>query len=64
MEYDSNTTYGIFAIVVALSIAAMLATELMPSRVIFMMVTPSMVVFGGLCLFLGIKHGEYRSRTA
>jgi hypothetical protein len=31
---------------------------------ILMMVAPSMLVFGAVCLALGIKHGEYRARSA
>jgi uncharacterized membrane protein YecN with MAPEG domain len=62
MEFNQVTTYGIFAAVVVAAVAALLVTEMMPPQIIFMMVAPSILVFGGLCLFLGIKHGEYRGR--
>jgi len=64
MEFDQVTTYGVFAAVVVASVVALLVTEMMPARIVFMMVAPSILVFGGLCLFLGVKHGEYRARSA
>ncbi|NHN42611.1 hypothetical protein G9C85_13370 [Halorubellus sp. JP-L1] len=64
MEFDQTTTYGVFVAVVVASVAALLVTDTMPTRIVLMMVAPSVLVFGALCLFLGIKHGEYRARGA
>jgi hypothetical protein len=33
----------------------------MATGTVLMMVLPSVLVFGGVCLFLGMKHGEYRA---
>jgi len=64
MEFDQTTTYGIFGAVVVAAVAALLVTDMMPQRVVLMMVTPTILAFGALCLFLGVKHGEYRARGA
>jgi uncharacterized membrane protein YecN with MAPEG domain len=62
MEFNQLTTYGTFGAIVVAAVAALLVTEMMPPNIIFMMVAPSILVFGGICLFLGVKHGEYRTR--
>jgi len=64
MEFDQTTTYGIFGAVIVLAVAGLLGSGVMPTRTVLMMVTPSILVFGVLCLFLGVKHGEYRARGA
>jgi hypothetical protein len=61
MEFNQLTTYGTFGVIVVAAVAALLVTEMMPQNIILMMVAPSILVFGGICLFLGVKHGEYRA---
>jgi hypothetical protein len=63
MEFDNTVTYGIFLVVVVASIAALYVSDMMGDQTVLTMVAPSIVVFGALCLGLGIKHGEYRART-
>ena len=61
MEFDRTTTIGLFVAVIALGAIALIVTPMQTSTVL-MMVAPSVLVFGGICLFLGVKHGEYRAR--
>lgn len=62
MEFTQGTTIGIFLLVVVVGVGGLLAAGVMAASTVLMMVAPSVLVFGGLCLFLGIKHGEYRAR--
>jgi hypothetical protein len=62
MEFDLAKTVLVFAALVAVGTAALVGAPIpMTSSTILMMVTPSMIVFGAICLLLGIKHGEYRT---
>lgn len=60
MEFDRKTTWGIFLAILVLATIGMTFTP-MATNTIFMMVVPSMVVFGIVVLWLGIQHGEYLS---
>ncbi|WP_318570387.1 DUF7333 family protein [Salinigranum marinum] len=62
MEFDLAKTVLVFAALVAVGTAALVGAPIpMTSSTILMMVTPSMIVFGAICLALGVKHGEYRT---
>lgn len=63
MEYDSLTTGAIFVAIVVIGVVGTIQTP-MTTQSVLMMVLPSMVVFGAIMLFLGVKHGEYRSKQA
>jgi hypothetical protein len=60
MEFDQTTTAAAFLGLVVLGSLALLASPMQAST-IAMMVVPSMLVFGGICLFIGVKHGEHRA---
>ena len=62
MEFNAAVTYGALVGLVVLGTAALVVAEVMATSTVLMMVTPAMLVFGTVCLFLGIKHGEYRAR--
>jgi len=62
MEFDTTTTAGAFVAVVVLAAVGMTFTPMQTSTV-FMMVVPSVVVFGLLMIALGVKHGEYRASS-
>jgi hypothetical protein len=65
MEFDLTVTAGIFAVIIAVGIGGLVAAPIpMDTSTILMMVLPSTVVFGVICLAIGVKHGEYRSRGA
>lgn len=60
MEFDAKTTGLLFVAVVVLATVAMTVTP-MSSRTIYMMVVPSMVVYGLLMLWLGMRFGQHRA---
>jgi hypothetical protein len=61
MDFTLPATAGVLIALVAAGTAALVASGVMPSNVVLMMVTPSMLVFGAVCAVLGVKHGEYRA---
>lgn len=64
MEFDLTVTAGALVGLVAIGTAALIVAGVMATSTVLMMVTPAMLVFGVVCLALGIKHGEYRARGA
>lgn len=61
VEFDLTTTAGVFLAIVIVAVGGLLAFDVMPTRIVLMMVLPSVLVFGLVCLFLGTKYGEYRT---
>ena len=62
MEFNETTTGGLFiGLVVVALLALILAPIPMGTSTILMMVGPSMLVFGAICLALGVKLGENRA---
>jgi len=61
MEYSLQGSLGALLAVIAVGLAGLLAGDVMPVRVVLMMVAPSMVVFGLLAFGLGVRHGEHRA---
>ena len=64
MEFDRTTTAVAFLGFVALGVGALVGSPLpMATSTILMMVAPSMLLFGAICLGIGVKHGEHRTRA-
>lgn len=61
MEFDLPTTAATFIALIALGTVGMIASGMMATETVLMMVVPAMVIFGGIMLLIGIKHGQYRS---
>jgi hypothetical protein len=61
MDFTLPATAGFLIALVAAGTAALVASGVMSSNVVLMMVTPSMLVFGAVCAVIGVKHGEYRA---
>jgi hypothetical protein len=61
MEFDLTWTAALFVALVAVGTAALAAMGVMATSTVLMMVTPAMLVFGAICLGIGVKHGEYRA---
>jgi hypothetical protein len=62
MEFDLAKTVALFAVLIAVGVGALIGAPIpMATSTILMMVLPSTVVFGGICLLIGVKHGEYRA---
>ncbi|WP_410765292.1 hypothetical protein [Haloferax sp. DFSO60] len=61
MEFDLTRTVALLVALVLLGTLALIGMGFMATATVLMMVTPAMLVFGAICLALGIKHGEYRA---
>ncbi|AQL41817.1 hypothetical protein BV210_03395 [Halorientalis sp. IM1011] len=61
MEFDLPKTLALFAALIVVGVGALLVAPMMGTTTVLTMVLPSMAIFGGICLFLGVKHGEYRA---
>jgi hypothetical protein len=62
MEFDPTTTAAAFVVLIAVGTGVLLAMPIgMATSTVLMMVLPSMVVFGLICLLLGVRYGEYRA---
>lgn len=61
MEFNRTTTLGIFAALIVIGVGALLLSGVMAASTILMMVLPAMVVFGLVCLAIGVQYGEYRT---
>ncbi|MFA1611301.1 DUF7333 family protein [Halobellus rubicundus] len=63
MDFTLGTTVGALVALVAVGTAVLVASGVMATSTVLMMVTPSMLVFGVICVAIGVKHGEYRAGT-
>lgn len=61
MDFNLTVTAVVFVVINALGIGGMIASGMMTTGTVLMMVAPSMIVFGLLMLAIGVKHGEYRA---
>ena len=61
MEFDSTTTAVAFVALVAIGVGGLLVSGVMAVGTVVMMVLPAMVVFGLLCLAIGVQHGQHRT---
>jgi hypothetical protein len=61
MEFDLPRTAALFLGLVILGVGGLAGSGMMATRTVLMMVAPSMLGFGVICLALGVKHGEYRA---
>jgi hypothetical protein len=61
VEFDALTTAVAFVALIAVGLGGLLASGMMTARTTLMMVGPSMVIFGLLCLTIGAKFGEHRA---
>ncbi|AAG19916.1 MULTISPECIES: hypothetical protein [Halobacterium] len=60
MRFDFTRAVGLLAAFVAVGMIGLSAADVMPARVMFMMVLPSMIVFAAISFLIGMKHGEHR----
>ncbi|PSP90853.1 hypothetical protein BRC90_00315 [Halobacteriales archaeon QS_4_69_34] len=61
MEFDLAKTAVAFVALIALGVGALLLVPVMAASTVLTMVLPAMVVFGLLCLALGVRYGEFRT---
>jgi L-cystine uptake protein TcyP (sodium:dicarboxylate symporter family) len=61
MEFNLPVTVVTLLVIVAIGTAGLIGMGAMATSTVLMMVAPSMLVFGLIALFIGVKHGEYRA---
>lgn len=61
MELYEKKTAVAFIALIAVGTVALVVAPMMTMETVLMMVTPSMVVFGLVCLAIGVAHGQYRA---
>lgn len=61
MEFNLPVTVVALVVIVAIGTAGLIGMGAMATSTVLMMVAPSMLVFGLIALFIGVKHGEYRA---
>lgn len=61
MELDLTKTAAAFVALIAVGVGGLIASGVMPTRIVMMMVAPSMVAFGLVCLGLGVMFGQHRA---
>ena len=62
MDFDLTRTAAIFVALIVIGIGGLLTAPIgMTQTTILMMVAPSMVVFGLICVAIGVRHGEFRA---
>ncbi len=64
MEFDTTVTAAVFAAIIVVGVGGLAASGVMATSTVLMMVAPSMIVFGLVCLGLGMKYGEHRAGAA
>ena len=63
MEFDSTTTAIVFVVLTAIGVGGLLVADVMATSTVLMMVLPAMVVFGLLCLAIGVQYGQHRTSS-
>lgn len=63
MVLDSTKTAAAFVVLIAIGVGGLLGSGVMAASTVLMMVLPAMVVFGLICLVLGVQYGEYRAMS-
>ena len=63
MEFDSTTTAIVFVALIAIGVGGLLVADVMATGTVLIMVLPAMVVFGVLCLAIGVQYGQYRTSS-
>lgn len=62
-ELDALSTVIAFIAVVVVGVGGLLVIPVgMDDDIVLTMVLPSMLVFGGIMLAIGVAHGQYRGR--
>jgi hypothetical protein len=65
MELDLPKTAVAFVVLIAVGLGGLIGAPIpMGTSTILMMVAPSMIVFGLICLAIGVAHGQYRAGAA
>ncbi|MFB6137569.1 MAG: hypothetical protein ABEJ42_04420 [Halobacteriaceae archaeon] len=63
MEYNRTVTVAAYVLLVAIGVGGLLATDMMATSTVLMMVLPSMALYGALNVYIGTRYGEFRATT-
>jgi len=61
MEFDLPRAAGLLLGIVAVGTVGLIGSGVMPTRIVLMMVLPSMLIFAAVAFAIGAKHGAYRA---
>ncbi|WP_121821905.1 DUF7333 family protein [Halostella salina] len=61
MELDPLKTAVAFVALIVAGVGGLLVAPMMTTNTVLTMVAPSMVVFGLICVAIGVAHGRYRA---
>jgi hypothetical protein len=61
MEFNLPVALGALLGIIAVGVAGLIASGVMPTTTVLMMVAPSMVVFGLVAFAIGVRYGEFRA---
>jgi hypothetical protein len=61
MEFDLPRAGGILVAIIAIGVGGLVASGVMATQTVLMMVLPSMVIFAAVAFWLGMKYGGYRA---
>ena len=64
MDFDLVRTGAAFAVLIVAGVGGLMSADVMARETVLMMVAPSMIAFGLICVAIGVKHGEFRARSA
>jgi len=64
MEFDLPTAAGLVVLLVALGAGGLVGGGMMVLSTTLTMVVPSMIAFAAVVFLIGMKHGEFRARSA
>jgi ABC-type Mn2+/Zn2+ transport system permease subunit len=64
MDFDLVRTAAVFAVLIVVGVGGLMSADVMAQDTVLTMVAPSMAAFGLICVAIGVKHGEFRARSA
>ena len=64
MNFDLVRTAAVFAVLIVVGVGGLMSADVMAQETVLTMVAPSMAAFGVICVAIGVKHGEFRARSA
>ena len=64
MDFNLPLAAGLVVLLIALGTGGLVGGGMMALETTLMMVVPSMIAFAAVVFVIGMKHGEFRARSA
>ncbi len=64
MEFNLPLAAGLVVLLIALGTGGLVGGGMMALNTTLTMVVPSMIAFAAVVFLIGMKHGEFRARSA